>query len=184
MNRDEALSVMLNSQENLKDQAIVTLTGLLLKVEVELAELKRQNKNKDEQEEYFRKTWKCDHPFLPVGFEDGTWHCCECWALEEEARAEKAKAEIYSLLLEINDMNAQRTLIELEVKKIELAVKKLGKKHEAKLVALKNAIEFCFKTYQIMDQDGFHIKNTSIGLDGIKALVDALAALKCNEVTS
>jgi uncharacterized membrane-anchored protein YhcB (DUF1043 family) len=52
---------------------------------------------------------------------------------------------------------------------------------ETELAILIEAIEFCLKTYKIMDEDGYHIKNTIIGLDGIKALVEALAALKSKE---
>lgn len=52
-------------------------------------------RNEQERQASFDKTWKCSHPRnLYVGFEDGTWNYCECWAEAAESSLASLRQEL------------------------------------------------------------------------------------------
>jgi hypothetical protein len=74
-------------------------------LQAENAELKRklaEAEKADEQKAAILHGWpqnfRCSHAFFPVGFEDGSWHCGECWAEAEERRANFSEDKVVDLM--------------------------------------------------------------------------------------
>ena len=64
-------------------------------LDAEIARREAAEKIIQNQKDFERSCgFTCGHPFLPVGFEDGTWHCAECWANKAEARVVEMTKDI------------------------------------------------------------------------------------------